>query len=52
MRNIQVVDDIVAKTEVLFRDFFQDEETAFLFTADHGMSNIGNHGDGSEHSHL
>lgn len=48
MRNIQVVDDIVAKTEALFRDFFQDEKTAYLFTADHGMSNIGNHVDGSK----
>ncbi|KAH7912055.1 Phosphatidylinositolglycan class N-domain-containing protein [Hygrophoropsis aurantiaca] len=46
MRNIQVVDTIVRDTEKLFSDFFKDEETAFIFTADHGMSKIGNHGDG------
>ncbi|OSX56657.1 hypothetical protein POSPLADRAFT_1076538 [Postia placenta MAD-698-R-SB12] len=46
MANIQVVDEIVRQTEELFMDFFKDEETSFIFTADHGMSMIGNHGDG------
>ncbi|EMD35215.1 hypothetical protein CERSUDRAFT_107194 [Gelatoporia subvermispora B] len=46
MANIQVVDEIVRQTEELFAEFFRDEETAFVFTADHGMSRIGNHGDG------
>ena len=46
MDNIQVVDSIVRETEALFDDFFQDNRTAFVFTADHGMSVIGNHGDG------
>ena len=46
MANIQVVDEIVKQTEELFREFYKDEETAFVFTADHGMSTIGNHGDG------
>ncbi|TBU53845.1 alkaline phosphatase-like protein [Dichomitus squalens] len=46
MANIQVVDEIVKQTEELFREFYKDEETAFVFTADHGMSKIGNHGDG------
>lgn len=48
MNNIQVVDDIVRETEKLFLDFYGDEETSFVFTADHGMSKIGNHGDGGE----
>ena len=48
MANIQVVDEIVKQTEELFREFYKDEETAFVFTADHGMSKIGNHGDGGE----
>ncbi|KAG2135363.1 Phosphatidylinositolglycan class N-domain-containing protein [Suillus bovinus] len=46
MNNIQVVDHIVRRTEELFSDFYHDEETSFIFTADHGMSKIGNHGDG------
>ncbi|KAI0370992.1 PigN-domain-containing protein [Pilatotrama ljubarskyi] len=46
MANIQVVDEIVKQTEELFREFYADDETAFVFTADHGMSRIGNHGDG------
>ena len=52
MRNIQVVDDIVMRTEKLFREFFNDDKTAFVFTADHGMSNIGNHGDGRMWMHV
>jgi phosphatidylinositol glycan class N len=46
MKNIQVVDDIVRQTEALISDFYKDEETSYIFTADHGMSVIGNHGDG------
>ncbi|RPD52571.1 alkaline phosphatase-like protein [Lentinus tigrinus ALCF2SS1-6] len=46
MVNIQVVDEIVKQTEALFSEFYRDDETAFVFTADHGMSKIGNHGDG------
>ena len=48
MKNIQIVDSIVQQTEELFDAFFQDNKTVYVFTADHGMSNIGNHGDGSE----
>ncbi|KZS89542.1 alkaline phosphatase-like protein [Sistotremastrum niveocremeum HHB9708] len=50
MKNIQVVDEIVEKTEKLFAAFYNDDKTAFIFTADHGMSNIGNHGDGDPDS--
>ncbi|KAI1787192.1 alkaline phosphatase-like protein [Ganoderma leucocontextum] len=46
MKNIQVVDKIVNQTEELFREFYQDDDTAFVFTSDHGMTSIGNHGDG------
>lgn len=48
MANIQVVDQIVKQTEELFHEFYADDETAFIFSADHGMSKIGNHGDGGE----
>ncbi|KAF9078528.1 Phosphatidylinositolglycan class N-domain-containing protein [Rhodocollybia butyracea] len=47
MHNIQVVDSIVRQVEELLDDFYEhDGETSFVFTADHGMSVIGNHGDG------
>ena len=46
MANIAIVDEIVRQTEQLFAEFFKDEETSYVFTADHGMSKIGNHGDG------
>jgi len=46
MENIKVVDDIVKQAERLVAEFYGDEETVFIFTADHGMSEIGNHGDG------
>ncbi|KAI0075163.1 PigN-domain-containing protein [Panus rudis PR-1116 ss-1] len=46
MTNIQVVDEIARQTNMLMSEFFNDNGTAFIFTADHGMSQIGNHGDG------
>ena len=46
MSNIRVVDDIVRQTEQLMTEFYGDQETSYVFTADHGMSRIGNHGDG------
>lgn len=52
MKNIQVVDKIVHETEQLLSDFYQDDRTSFIFTADHGMSTIGNHGDGRKYYHL
>ncbi|KAI9457067.1 alkaline phosphatase-like protein [Russula earlei] len=46
MNNIHIVDDIVRETEQLISEFYDDQETSYIFTADHGMSKIGNHGDG------
>lgn len=46
INNICVVDDIVRETEQLISGFYGDQETSYIFTADHGMSKIGNHGDG------
>ena len=48
MNNLRVVDDIVRQAEALISKFYQDDETSFVFTADHGMSVIGNHGDGGK----
>jgi len=46
-RNIRVVDYVVERTTQLLDEFYKgDGGTAFVFTADHGMSSLGNHGDG------
>ncbi|XP_065165010.1 GPI ethanolamine phosphate transferase 1 isoform X3 [Atheta coriaria] len=47
--NLHAVDKGIRETSFLFEEFFNDNETAFLVTADHGMTNWGSHGDGSEH---
>ena len=44
--NTIVVDAIVEQVHALFREYFQDDRTTFVLTADHGMSRKGNHGDG------
>jgi len=44
--NIRVFDEGIKKIEEIARDFFQDDQTAFVFSSDHGMSNRGSHGDG------
>lgn len=46
-RNIRVVDHVVQETVRLMDEFYGDDETAYVFTADHGMSSKGNHGDGA-----
>ncbi|KAF8628734.1 hypothetical protein AX15_003748 [Amanita polypyramis BW_CC] len=47
MDNIAIVDNIVQQVESLIGSFYNDDnDTSFIFTADHGMSVIGNHGDG------
>ncbi|KDQ33941.1 hypothetical protein PLEOSDRAFT_1032825 [Pleurotus ostreatus PC15] len=46
MNNIRAVDRIVERSQSLFNEYFQDSQTSFIFTADHGMSVTGVHGDG------
>lgn len=46
LHNIQVVDKGVQEITELVENFFGDDKTAFIFTADHGMSDWGSHGDG------
>lgn len=46
LHNIKVVDKGVEEITRLVEDFYGDEQTAFVFTADHGMSDWGSHGDG------
>ncbi|KAJ4363192.1 Glycosyl phosphatidyl inositol anchor synthesis [Neocucurbitaria cava] len=46
LHNIQIVDRGVQEITRLIEDFYDDEKTAFVFTADHGMSDWGSHGDG------
>ncbi|KAK7206563.1 GPI ethanolamine phosphate transferase 1 [Myxozyma melibiosi] len=45
-QNIQHVDQGVQKLEKLVNEFYNDDKTAWVFTADHGMSDWGSHGDG------
>lgn len=46
LHNIKIVDQGVQQITKLIEDFFNDGKTAFVFTADHGMSDWGSHGDG------
>jgi phosphatidylinositol glycan class N len=46
LHNIKVVDQGVGEIVDLFENFFGDSRTAYVFTADHGMSDWGSHGDG------
>ncbi|OQD73675.1 hypothetical protein PENDEC_c014G01316 [Penicillium decumbens] len=46
LNNIKIVDRGVQAVTELVEDFYADDKTAFIFTADHGMSDLGSHGDG------
>ncbi|KAL8854985.1 MAG: hypothetical protein Q9221_000181 [Calogaya cf. arnoldii] len=46
LHNIKVVDQGVHEITRLIDDFYGDRKTAYVFTADHGMSDWGSHGDG------
>lgn len=48
LHNIQVVDKGVQEITTLIENFYNDGKTAFVFTADHGMSDFGSHGDGHQ----
>ncbi|KAF2996704.1 Glycosyl phosphatidyl inositol anchor synthesis [Curvularia kusanoi] len=47
LHNIQIVDRGVKEITRLIEEFYEDDKTAFVFTADHGMSDWGSHGDGN-----
>lgn len=46
LHNLKVVDQGVQEVTRLIEEFYDDGKTAFVFTADHGMSDFGSHGDG------
>ncbi|KAI9089615.1 Phosphatidylinositolglycan class N-domain-containing protein [Phlyctochytrium arcticum] len=47
LENIKLIDTQLSTVLPLFEQFYNnDKKTAYVFTADHGMSNRGNHGDG------
>ena len=46
LHNLKVVDQGVQEISELVEKFYDDGKTAFVFTADHGMSDWGSHGDG------
>lgn len=46
IKNLVLVDAGIKNITELIDHKFQDKKTAFIFTADHGMTNRGSHGDG------
>jgi GPI ethanolamine phosphate transferase 1 len=46
LHNIKIVDQGVEEITKLIDDFYADGQTAYVFTADHGMNDLGSHGDG------
>ena len=46
LHNIKIVDEGIQEITRLIEDFYGDGKTAFVFTADHGISDWGSHGDG------
>ncbi|XP_020110509.1 GPI ethanolamine phosphate transferase 1 isoform X1 [Ananas comosus] len=46
LNNVKVVDQIAEGVYNLMENYFKDNRTAYVFTADHGMSDKGSHGDG------
>ncbi|KAK7273391.1 hypothetical protein RIF29_14440 [Crotalaria pallida] len=46
LNNVKVVDHVAESVYNLVQDYFKDNHTAYVFTADHGMSDKGSHGDG------
>ena len=51
-QNVNVVDEISKRVEQLVTERFKDDKTAFILTADHGMTDWGSHGAGSDHETL
>ncbi|RZB39265.1 Phosphodiest, Metalloenzyme, and/or Sulfatase domain containing protein, partial [Asbolus verrucosus] len=49
IENIRTVDHYIPKVEQMFEKIFPDSSTAYIFTADHGMTDWGSHGAGSDH---
>ncbi|EEB11200.1 conserved hypothetical protein [Pediculus humanus corporis] len=45
--NLKNVDELVMKIETLFENFYHDNDTTFIFTSDHGMTDWGSHGAGT-----
>ncbi|CAJ0595509.1 unnamed protein product [Cylicocyclus nassatus] len=48
VENIGIVDRGIESTQRVFDDYFGDQATAWIFTADHGMTDWGSHGAGSD----
>jgi phosphatidylinositol glycan class N len=44
--NIKVVDEGIQQITKIVDEFYNDGKTAYVFTADHGMTDWGSHGDG------
>lgn len=49
LANMQLVDDGIRNVSRIFAEFYNDNRTAFVFTSDHGMTDWGSHGAGTDH---
>ncbi|OQS00084.1 GPI ethanolamine phosphate transferase [Thraustotheca clavata] len=47
LANVALVDRLTEGIQNLIEDFYKDDLTSYIFTADHGMSFQGSHGDGA-----
>ena len=46
IENLRYVDSEIKEMVEIFNSYYKDDETAFVFTSDHGMTNWGSHGAG------
>jgi phosphatidylinositol glycan class N len=46
LHNIKLVDEGIQDIVKIVEEFYNDDKSAYVFTADHGMSDFGSHGDG------
>ncbi|KMZ72096.1 putative GPI ethanolamine phosphate transferase [Zostera marina] len=46
LNNVNVIDNIAKSVYTLMENYYNDNQTAYVFTSDHGISDKGSHGDG------
>lgn len=49
IQNLKYIDREIHTIYDLFQKFFNDNRTSYVFTSDHGMTDWGSHGSGTDH---